>query len=147
MKYPDGTLIAVHDLVWWNGGIGIGHITAVFESAEECLQVGLSEPSIFICYDGSDSNDGASVIYPERAFVEDGIGRLTKEEEAEVADVISRSRLALPTTIDAKMSCGVIAEYHEGKRTRWRVVYYLGQKPQLVVAVTPDMKDAHIIPQ
>jgi hypothetical protein len=147
MKYPDGTLLAIGDHVWWDGGVATGRVTAICESSQEYVQVGASEPTILICYDGSHSPHGAIIGCPERLLADDGIGRLTKEEEMEVAAVIGCAGLALPPEVYAEMTCGVFADFKEGKRERWKVAYFRSQRPKIVVAVTPDLRAASIITQ
>ena len=80
MKYPDGSIVAINDIVWWNEGLYVGKIDGIYSSPSEINAMGLNEPSISIRYDDSSDQVGCSVIYPISSFRDEGIGKLTIAE-------------------------------------------------------------------
>ena len=81
MNYPDGHLIRVGDLIWWNEGSCVGHVHVIAETPAEFEAWGLEEPHIFV--DNThpfDPTIGSGVAYNEACFEDEAIGLLDPKE-------------------------------------------------------------------
>jgi hypothetical protein len=101
MEYPDGTSVNVGDHIWWNEGTSIGFVRTIVESKDDVKAWGLDEPHILISgYHPTDPDDAGYVAYSPSDFADEGIGRLTPDEEEmlaqAVAEVRSHSRFRQP---------------------------------------------------
>lgn len=89
MKYPDGTCITVGDPIWWNEGERCGRVASIIETEEEWLKWGLDEPGIFICTDFSRKTLTEDVFNSEEQLEDEGIVRITSEEEKKIFRLFS----------------------------------------------------------
>ena len=72
MTYPDGSTVNLGDLVWWDEENAIGRIIDIHETGDQCMNWGVEDPGVAICYDGFGIG-GLFVGYPRRAFAEEGV--------------------------------------------------------------------------
>ena len=132
MKYCDGSTISLRDLVWWDEEDSIGRIIDIWETKEQCEKWGAEEPGIAICYDGSETG-GLFVGCPQRAFAEEGIRRLTDEEEIEVGVVLKNVREFSPEK-GADVTTGLFRRRISG-REFWNVVLYRNHQALTVIEI------------
>ena len=93
MEYPDGTPVNVGDHIWWNEGGCIGFVRTIIEGQSDEKAWGLDEPHILISgYHPRNPEDAGYVSYPPSYFVDEGIGRLTGNEEEMLAPAIAEVR-------------------------------------------------------
>jgi len=91
MEYPDGTLVNVGDHIWWNEGTCIGFVGTIIEGKDEEATWGLDEPHILISgYHPRNTEDAGYVAYSPTDFADEGIGRLTDEEETMLARAVAQ---------------------------------------------------------
>ena len=91
MKYPDGTSVNVGDHIWWNEGTCVGFVGTIIEGKDDEEAWGLDEPHILISgYHPMDPDDAGWVAYPPSDFADEGIGRLTVEEESLLASAVDQ---------------------------------------------------------
>jgi len=134
MKYPDGSTVRLGDLVWWDEESSIGRIIGIHETKEQCANWGVEDPGVAICYDGSGMG-GLFIGYPQRAFVEEGIRRLTTEEDAEVDRVLQTARSFSSEKAD-DVTAGLFRRKRNG-REYWNVVLYRNRQALQVIEVDP----------
>ncbi len=112
MKYPNqysfGTEreeVRVGDLVWWNEGVCVGFIVEVMEWPEEYARWGLDQPSIALSnlhpfhanrvkhmqHIGGVTT-GGTVVNSADQMEEEGVGRLSDHERAELEWAISEAK-------------------------------------------------------
>jgi len=91
IKYPSGTVVCCGDLVWWNGGKNVGLVTAIYDESEARQQLAIQESCLEISNEISTPRQGGGgVIYRTSSLSEDGIEKLTLDEEAEVRTIVQR---------------------------------------------------------
>ena len=120
--------------MWWDEENAIGRIIAIYETKEECANWGVEEPGIAISYDGAAAG-GLFVGYPQRAFFEEGIRRLTREEEGEVDGVRKAAQSFSSETAD-DATTGLFRKQRNG-REYWNVVVYRNRQALQVIEVDP----------
>ncbi len=76
MRYPDGAIVCLGDLIWWNEGTQKGKVALIVETKEKQLEWGLSENGIFISVNYSNEELSADVFYSEDSFDDEGIGKV-----------------------------------------------------------------------
>jgi len=143
MKYPDGSTVRLEELVWWDEEKSIGRIIGIHETKEQCMNWGVEDPGVAICYDGSGMG-GLFIGYPHRAFVEEGIRRLTTEEEVEVDRVLQAARLFSSEKAD-DVTTGLFRRNRNG-REYWNVVLYRNHQALQVIEVDPSSLSCREIP-
>lgn len=131
MRYPDGSTVRLGDLVWWDDESSIGRIIGIHESKEQCAIWGVEDPGVAICYDGSGMG-GLFVGYPQSAFVEEGIRRVTPKEEAEVDRVVQAARTFCSGRLEAATP-GLFRKKSHWKY--WNVVWYCNHLALYVIEV------------
>lgn len=91
IRYPSGAIVSCGDLVWWNGGKNVGVVTAVYNKKEAIEQLAIQEPCLEISNELSSPREGGNgVVYPATSLSEEGIEKLTFDEEDEVRDVVQK---------------------------------------------------------
>ena len=81
MKYPEGQIVRVGDLIWWNEGVCLGHVQEIIESQSDIKSWGFSQPHIMVDNNHPlDSTLDGVVAYGLSDFEDEGIGLLTEEE-------------------------------------------------------------------
>lgn len=114
MKYPDGNIICVGDLIWWNEGSCVGYIQSVAESEEEYKSWGLDRPHLFLSnIHPFDPSEKSGIAYDEACLVDEAIGLLTKAESDDLTEAISKAAIT-------GHSYSVFPEYENGRMTHWR---------------------------
>lgn len=94
MKYPDGTAVCVGDHIWWNEGSTIGFIDTIVEGKEVEKEWGFDEPHILITgFHPYNPYNGGYVAYAVSDFSDEGISKLTSEEENLLAEAIAAAKL------------------------------------------------------
>lgn len=96
MNYPDGTVIVVGDVIWWNEGGCIGRVACIVDTPDSWISKGLAEPGIFICNDLAFDELTCDVFNSEAQFLDEGIGKLSCDEMRGLTDAIAASRAAHP---------------------------------------------------
>jgi hypothetical protein len=122
MRYPDTSPIQLGDRVWWDGGVGIGYVSAIAEDASTMAAQGWTEPGIIIALAADALVRPPLIGYPARAFEEDGIGRPSLEEDRDIKAALdaAAARLDLRST-----GClGLFCTYVDHRRTSWQVLDY-----------------------
>ena len=97
MRYPEGQLIHVGDLVWWNEGVCVGYVESLMLRPEEYGSWGLDEPSIaFTNLHPFEANEnkhpqnigsligGATVVDSIANLEDEGVGLLSDHEKSEL---------------------------------------------------------------
>jgi len=105
MNYPDGTTVNLGDHIWWNEGNSIGFVRIIIDGKNDEKIWGFDEPHILISgYHPKDPTDAGYVAYPPSNFADEGIERLTPEEEEQlacaIAEVSTQSGYREPFLID-----------------------------------------------
>lgn len=134
MRYSDGSTVRLGDLVWWDEENSIGRIIGIHETEEQCANWGIDGPGVAICYDGSGIG-GLFIGYPRRAFAEEGIRRLTTDEEGEVDSVLQAARSFSSEKVD-NPTTGLFRKKRNG-REYWNVVLYRNRQALQVIEVDP----------
>ena len=132
MNYPDGSTVKLGDLVWWDEENSIGRIVGVHETKEECANWGVGDPGVAICYDGSVTG-GLFIGYPQRAFADEGIRRLTSAEECDVNNVVQAARLYSSEKSD-EITAGLFRKKGNNVE-RWNVVFFRNRRAIRVIEV------------
>ena len=96
MRYPEGQLIQVGDLIWWEEGTCVGFVETILEDQTEYTSWGLKAPSLAFTnlhpFEANQSKHkqhigppgrGGTTIYPESKLVDEGIGLLSDHEKEE----------------------------------------------------------------
>ena len=135
MKFPDGSLIKLGDVVWWDDENAIGSIINIHETEEECKNVGVEEPGILICFDGSGIG-GLIIGYPQRTFVEEGVRRLTPVEQREVNNVVRAARSYSSEKLD-EITTGLFRKKTNNLEF-WNVIFYRNRQALRVIEVDPS---------
>lgn len=143
MRYPDGSTVKLGDLVWWDEGNSVGRIIDIHETKEQCANWGVEEPGVAICYDGAGMG-GLFVGCPQRAFPEEGIRRLTTEEEGEVDGVRQAAQSFSPEKAD-DATTGLFRK-QRNSREYWNVVLYRNRQALQVIEVDPLSLSCREIP-
>ena len=143
MKYPDGSTVRLGDLVWWDEGNSIGRIIGINETKEECTNWGVEDPGVAICYDGSGIG-GLFIGYPQRAFAEEGIRRLTLEEERKLDDVFQAAR-SYSSEKSVEITTGLFRKERNGLEY-WSVVFYRNREALRVIEVAASNLSCREIP-
>lgn len=119
MRYPDGSMIRVGDLIWWNEGQCVGYVQVVAESKEDYESWGLGRPHIFVSnrhpYDPS---LGSGVAHDEACLEDEGIGLLTPEERNKFEQAATKARMSLKADSD-DLTCSVTCEVQDCQQTGW----------------------------
>lgn len=76
MQYPDGSIVCLGDLIWWNEGTQRGKVALILETKEQQLEWGLSENGIFISANSTNKELSADVFCSEDSFEDEGIGKV-----------------------------------------------------------------------
>lgn len=114
MKYPDGNVICVGDLIWWNEGSCIGFIQSVAESKEEYESWGLDCPHLFLSMiHPFDPSEKSGIAHDEACLADEAIGLLTKAEAHDLSRATTEAGITEP-------SYSVYPEYENGRMTHWR---------------------------
>jgi hypothetical protein len=89
MKYQDGTSVCLGDHIWWNEGSCIGYISAVVETQDDQQAWEFEEPHFLIsCNHPYNPDNAGEVAYSVEDIEDEGIERLTPEEEDNLARAI-----------------------------------------------------------
>ena len=126
MNYFNGELVRVGDAVWWNECLATGRVVRILKSSDDILSFGLNEPSILICYDGSNSDSGLFVAYPDRVIQEGNEVCLISDEEQ---SCISKALLQASNSFKCDVSdatLGVFCCKNSDDKFVWKVVAYSG---------------------
>jgi len=123
MKYPDGSIIQVGDLIWWNEGYCVGYVQVIAESKEEYDSWGLDEPHVFVSnVHPFNSTIQSGVAEPESSLADEGIGLLTTEERVRLEQAANLAHQLL--SADFKYSTySVFTEVLDGKLVGWAFIY------------------------
>lgn len=126
MNYFSGELVRVDDFVWWNEYLATGRVMRILEYPDDFLSFGLDEPSILICYDGSNSHDGLFVAYPERAIQErDEVCLISEEEASSISKVLLQASHSFKSNV-SDATFGVFYCKDSDDKFVWKVIAYCG---------------------
>ena len=90
MKYANGENIILGDHIWWDEGLCLGYVVEIVETIADQKKRGLDEPSFFLNPGHPKGMFNDRVIgHPQCCVVDEGIDRLTPEEEIELANCFS----------------------------------------------------------
>ena len=131
------------DLVWWDDENAIGRIIEIHETKEECTNRGDEDPGVAICYDGSGIG-GLFIGYPQRAFAEEGIRRLTPDEEREVNNVFQAARSYSSEKSD-EITTALFLKVRNDLEY-WNVVFYRNRQALQVIEVDTSNLSCREIP-
>lgn len=137
MIYPSGSKVKVGDLVWWDERSAIGHVVLLCETVGEIAEYGMGEAGIWICYDGSASEDGLIVAYPERAFVDEGVDKINSQDSQQICMVISAAKVIVNRPPE-NSSFGVFWGRRGEDGFGWKVVCFHEKKFYASVFVNPE---------
>ncbi|RYD85622.1 MAG: hypothetical protein EOP84_01950 [Verrucomicrobiaceae bacterium] len=114
MKYPDGKVIHVGDLIWWNEGSCIGFIQSIAESKREYEAWGLDRPHLFLSMiHPFDPNEKSGIAHDETCLVDEAIGLLTEAEALDLSEATTKAGIT-------ESGYSVYPEYENGRMTHWR---------------------------
>ena len=126
MNYPDGSMVCVGDLVWWNGGTRAGHIQGIMETKAEYQSWDMTEPFVFISNEHPfNPQMTMGIAYPASSFNDDGIGLLNSEERDALAramthaqDLFSKPHDAVSVSISVEeyQMVGWVFDFIEGSK-------------------------------
>ncbi|MBJ7285373.1 MAG: hypothetical protein JHC76_10045 [Akkermansiaceae bacterium] len=126
MNYISGELVQVGDFVWWNEYLATGRVVRILKSPDDFLSYGLDEPSILICYDGSNSYNGLFVAYPERVIQEgDEVCLISDEEASSISEVLLQASQSFGTDV-SDATFGVFRCKDSNDKFVWKVIAYSG---------------------
>ena len=143
MNYPSGDPIRQSDLIYWDGGVGIGCVIEIISTDCDFKEWGLAEPSIVINYDGSNSFDGKCIYIPERMFLIDGIEKLPKSEIMLLDDIVKIAREKSAIDVSAA-TAGIFSKFINGIRSYWFVVFYVDGEASVFVQIDPGGQVANL---
>jgi len=140
MKYASGNLVALNDVIWWDGGVGVGHVIEIVSTDSQMQEWGQDEPGIIVSYDGSKSFGGNYVGIPEKFIRSDGINKVDSSELILIESVIKNAK-DFAGIDNANYSAGVFSKYYKLKRLFWFVTLYINKKSVAYIRVSPDGKE------
>ena len=133
MQYPDGSMIQIGDLIWWDEGFCVGYVQAIEESKTEYESWGQNEPHIFVSNNHPfDATTHSGVAYPESSLADDGIARLNPEERLEFDRAAVRAHRLVATDSDCY---AVTTEVRDSRLHAWIFTYYKDDKNVQAVSV------------
>ena len=123
MNYPDGAVVRIGDLVWWNGATRVGHIQGIMETKAEYQSWNLTEPFVFIANEHPfNPHLTVGIAYPASSFNDDGIGLLNSEETDEFARAMTCAKnlfskphdsVSVSTTVEQCQMIGWVFDFIE----------------------------------
>jgi hypothetical protein len=126
MNYSSGQVVRVGDAVWWNEYLATGRVVRILKSSDDILSFGLNEPSILICYDGSNSDSGLFVAYPERVVREgDEVCLISDEEQSSISKALLQASNSFGCDL-SDVTLGVFCCKNSDDKFVWKVVAYSG---------------------
>lgn len=133
MNYPDGSIVRVGDLVWWNEGCCLGHVQSIAETKEAYEAWGLDSPFIAISNEQPfNPANTMGVVYDETDFKDDGIGLLNVEEHEQLALAVSQAKTMVFEEYD--VFC-VTTAVEQGRLAHWLFEFRKSGKPVRSVTV------------
>ena len=124
MKYTDGTIIRVGDLVWWNGGGCLGYVQVVAETRAEYERWGLTSPHIFVSNRHPfDISLGSAVAHNESCFEDEGISLVTPQEKLDLKEAARRARTRLKAD-SADLTYTVTTEVQDCRQIGWIFTFF-----------------------
>ena len=92
MKYPDGTVVQVGDLVWWDEGACLGYVQLILESPADYEAWGLDEPGIMICGSHPFDPEVTGVYHSADSLEDEGVGLLSGPEHLELEEALGQAK-------------------------------------------------------
>jgi hypothetical protein len=140
MHYPDGSSVKAGDLIWWDEGHCIGFVQAVIETEANQRKWGLRQPHISI--GGHLYRPGAPgfIMCPASDFADEGIGRLTDVECAQLDNAIEHAQAQQGVDLSAT-DFVVHAEVRDGARTALLITANPGGVESDTTRVSLDLVD------
>jgi len=136
MRYPDGKIITVGDLVWWNEGVCVGFVEGIMESYKDYSDYGCSSPCLSFTnlhpfsanaqkhkQHVGEVSGGGSVIYPESILKDEGVALLTGHEQSELMWAISHSRTLVDESIKDLPFCITARKDMQRMEEDWNFQY------------------------
>jgi hypothetical protein len=125
MKYPDGTEMAVGDLIWWNECLCLGHIQHIAETPEEFEGWGLQEPHAFFGNHHPFNPEVTGVAYPPSSFEDEVICIPTRSEVTDYRRALDYAMTLSSQGSDAGWH-SVQIRCESGKRIEWIFTFFEG---------------------
>jgi hypothetical protein len=124
MKYPDGSMIQVGDLIWWDEGLCVGYVQVIAESKSDYAAWGLQAPHIFVSNTHPfDSTLLSGVSYPETCLKDEGIGLLTSDERIQLDKASARASDLVGVDLDYS-TYSVTADVQNRQLAGWFFTFY-----------------------
>ncbi len=82
MRYPDGVIVKVGDVIWWDEGASVGKVAEIVETPDSLNAWGVEHPGILICCNPLRDLPSCDVFHPQRLFFDEGVAVLTDAEKA-----------------------------------------------------------------
>jgi hypothetical protein len=119
MNYPDGSVVRVGDLIWWNEGNCVGFVQVV----AEYKSWGLNSPHMFVSNRHPfDRAMRTGVAHDKACFEDEGIGLLNKEERSEFERAVQRAKNQLTAGMPYS-SYSVQTKVQNCKRVGWIIIF------------------------